>query len=1175
MNLFTRAYKKKGNLQIHHTFLCMIVIALMFFSFSANARTYYFSTSGNDNYTTTEAQNPATPWQSLVKLNYYLTNSHYLFVAGDTIAFKRGDVFANGNDAYASCWWVNRPANGFTAPSGTQANPIVLTNYGNPLLGMPNMLFPYPSTISTSQHNVFVFEGVSWITIDGLQFNDTRFPVTDKFSPAFTTGAMQLGVWTQSTATVMGSSSNAAARTRMVSNCTVKNCNFSNTTYGFVMVAGINTNIINNTFSNFKSSKDTGGINDVLGSAIEACYGFGLNISHNYISGAWAMSGITGSSNGVGGVAIDMFTVRNSKFTYNTIVDCSGFLEMGNIDKYDTTTGAQYDTFAYNKIVNSLQVAYIHGVATDNFKGYNKNLSFWNNVIIENNHSRMIGSGFGDDIYNDGQSYAQNWFWGGKSTCATTAAPTNGANCNYDGYRAVIAYKMPQLGNPDTLIDFRNNIIYNTTGTQMIYEPGRTNFKRSNNIYYLKGGYTNPTRLGGGNWPNTQYNATLSTGELLATTKLFVDTTDIHPENWDLHLATGSVAISAGTPVSITKDFEGTNVTGVPSIGIYEHSNSTVAPLNAISTSGTISCYGGTTSVTISATGGTSPYTGTGTFNVSVGNYSYIVTDAAGRRDTVSVTITQPAALTATVTSGTILVYGAKTTITVTAAGGITPYSYSLNGGAAQTSNTFLNVGAGSHTKTVLDVKGCSIMKTLTITQPASTLACTATSTAILCNGSSSSVTVNATGGTAPYTGTGVFNALAGSNTYTVTDAVGSVKTATVTITQPTAIVPSIASGRIIVYGATTTITATASGGTGVLRYKLNSGVYQSTGTFTGVRAGVDTVFIKDANGCVISRTLTITQPSALLAATATATAISCNGGSSVVTVSATGGTAPYTGTGTFTVVAGTYSYSVTDSNGVVVSTSVSITQPAAIGFSLSWNNISVYGSTTRVTLSATGGTTPYTYFWNTGVFQASNIFGSVTAGVQNFTTKDSKGCSLMKTITVLQPLKIFIVSSTNISCINQTNGAITVRADGGTAPYNFSKNNGAFSTATNFTGLPAAIYTITVRDAVNATSIIKDTILSSTSPCAKYIAQTTTVVENKNKISIFPNPSNDEFEIKISTVFSKNKLFVYNTKGEMVFNSDINNQNFRFGKNFLSGIYIAKIVSGGETKTFKIIKDN
>src|SRR5436309_1072074 len=109
----------------------------------------------------------------------------------------------------------------------------------------------------------------------------------------------------------------------------------------------------------------------------------------------------------------------------------------------------------------------------------------------------------------------------------------------------------------------------------------------------------------------------------------------------------------------------------------------------------------------------------------------------------------------------------------------------------------------------------------------------------------------------------------------------------------------------------------------------------------------------------------TITEPNALVP-DSSATAILCHGGNSTVTVSATGGTAPYTGTGMFSHAAGTYSYTVTDSNGCMAATSGTITEPNALIPSSSATPILCNGGNSTVTVSATGGTAPYT---GTGMF--------------------------------------------------------------------------------------------------------------------------------------------------------------------------------------------------------------
>src|SRR5438876_508676 len=114
------------------------------------------------------------------------------------------------------------------------------------------------------------------------------------------------------------------------------------------------------------------------------------------------------------------------------------------------------------------------------------------------------------------------------------------------------------------------------------------------------------------------------------------------------------------------------------------------------------------------------------------------------------------------------------------------------------------------------------------------------------------------------------------------------------------------------------------------------------------------------ANSCTATTTGTITEPSAV-EASSSHTAILCNGGSSRVTVSATGGTAPYTGTGSVSHAAGTYSYTMTDANSCTATPSLHDALPISVEASSSHTAILCNGGSSTVTVSATGGTAPYT----------------------------------------------------------------------------------------------------------------------------------------------------------------------------------------------------------------------
>lgn len=1013
-----------------YNILCLLLLILI--TSNAYSRKFYFSSSGgSDSYSVSQAQNPATPWKSLVNLHRF-ANGMSPFgaapnraAAGDTFLFKCGDVFSTGfnnsNDDFGVVKWWKGVA-GYTAPTGTANAPIVFTSYGTG--SKPNLLFPNPTAVVARNRYVLNFKNVGYLYFDNLQFNDTRFAVNDKVTSAYTCSGMMMG----------------ESNSSICNNIKVTNCNFSNTCYGIVSTAR-NFEISNNTFTNFKSCGDSIGINDIGADALQPS-GYKYLIKNNLIQGSWAYANPNSSSQGkLGGGLETINDFDSSLIIYNTFLDNSGAMEFGQNN--GTQYGPNDDTFAYNKFINSSVVSYVN--VTGTFACTAARLHFWNNVIIENRNSRHNGSNFGQDVLNDGQSYTNWTYW--------PSYPLNPTINNPGGWRP-FQYSSDAGVTADTLYDIRNNIFWNSNGLQIKY-TGRTKIKYANNIYRLSGGAS----LGG----------TLGTGEFSTTSQLFADTSSANPMNWNFNLLPNSPGINGGVNLGLNYDFNLNPIAGNPDIGILEYTQvspptppitpSLVGTANAVG----ILCNGGTTTVTIAATGGTSPYVGTGTFTVGAGIHNYVVTDAAGNRDSVSVNISQPSVISVSVSTGTIATFGGTTNVQVTANGGTgTAYQYSLNGGSYQTSNSFSGVPAGNHVVNVKDINGCIVVKNFSISAPViAPLVATANATSISCNGNTTIVTVAASGGVAPYVGTGSFVTVAGTYSYTVSDANGSSTIASITISEPQAIIVNTVSGNILVNGGSTTVTVNASGGVSPFTYKLDNGNYQTANLFSGVIAGSHIATVKDANGCTKTNNFVITQPSVLNASAISGT-IACNGGSTTVTVSATGGTAPYSGTGNFTAVAGTHNYTITDANGISQSVGVTITQPSLLSATLTAGTISVYGGTTSINVNASGGTPIFNYSLNSGTAQTSNVFSNVPAGNHNVLITDANGCNTTKSISITQPSNNPVIVSAvagQITCFGGTT-MVTVTATGGTAPYT---GTGVFSAA-------AGTRTYTVRDALGAT---------------------------------------------------------------------------------------------------------
>lgn len=432
----------------------------------------------------------------------------------------------------------------------------------------------------------------------------------------------------------------------------------------------------------------------------------------------------------------------------------------------------------------------------------------------------------------------------------------------------------------------------------------------------------------------------------------------------------------------------------------------------------TILCNGGKSTITATASGGTAPYRYKLSFwssylssnqisNLAAGSYTVAVIDTLGATVSATISISQPSLISVNVAFG-----AAPTTVTVTATNTVNPPMYQLDPtGVYQLSNVFSAVAAGTHTVTVKDANNCTNSKSFTVLS--SGLSVSLVVGTISCNGGTTTATATPSGGTSPYfylwsnnqttaTATGL---TAGTKTLHVTDNASHVFDTSFVITQPSAIViSSISFSAISSNGGSTTVTVTASGGVTSRTFSLDGGTYQSSNSFAGVLAGNHTMDVKDANGCIVRRLFSITQPGALIIHVEEITSIDCYGDSASIGVTATGGTPPYVGVDTFNVAAGTRTYTVTDAFGAIADSIVAVTQPTAIVATVRTGTITVRGGSTYVKILGTGGTGSYTFQLDGSGYSSTDSVLGVLAGNHVAYVKDANGCIDSYSFNIRQP---------------------------------------------------------------------------------------------------------------------------------------------------------------------------
>jgi hypothetical protein len=315
---------------------------------------------------------------------------------------------------------------------------------------------------------------------------------------------------------------------------------------------------------------------------------------------------------------------------------------------------------------------------------------------------------------------------------------------------------------------------------------------------------------------------------------------------------------------------------------------------------------------------------------------------------------------------------------------------------------------------------------------------------------------------------------------------------------QALAVTPGI--NPITCNGGTATISSTGVGGVPPYTYQKNALGYQASNMFTANAAGTYTITIKDATAATATTVATLTQPTAIVPS-ASNTAIACNAGTTTITASGTGGTGifnyklnagSFVTTNAFTSqLAGTYTITVRDANLCTNSTTLVVTQPNALSFTVPAITTPLcnggVGLVSTVGMNGTGSKT----YSITPLGPQSNTTGNfigLTAQLYTITTTDANACTKTTVVNMTQPSLIIFNSAivTNPTCAG-TLGSVVANATGGTGAitYTIAPLGPQSNTTGTFSSLTAQAYTITAKDANNCT---KTSVITVTVPVCNSI---------------------------------------------------------------------------------------
>ncbi|KUO68439.1 MAG: hypothetical protein APF83_00510 [Lutibacter sp. BRH_c52] len=586
---------------------------------------------------------------------------------------------------------------------------------------------------------------------------------------------------------------------------------------------------------------------------------------------------------------------------------------------------------------------------------------------------------------------------------------------------------------------------------------------------------------------------------------------------------------------------------------------------------------------TVSALGGTGGYTylwSNGATSaeinaVAAGTYNVIVTDTNGCTMSGSITLAVKEAFNPSASVTNVSCFGgADGSITIGNVNGQAPFYYSIDGvNFIQNQNQFTNLLAGIYTIGVRDANGCTGFVTKTISAPLP-IVINVDNVLGTCSGiNAGSISISTSGGLPGYSYSWI-----GPNGY-----------------------------------------------------------LSSSKNISSLAPGTYSITVSDTKNCSTTTSGIVVPTTPEIVVNETVAHITCKGetnGSINLAVSGGSGNGFYyswsvvgaIGNSIGNLTVGNYNVTITDiGTGCALTKSYTITQPSTnVSISVSKINATGCNSMGKITITASGGTgATYSYKLDSGSYGSNNVFDNLQAGTYVAWVKDSRDCTNSQTVIITDNGSDAFEGNNSKNQAKSMNTGATINArigssidvdwfkfvvptGGGnyilnvsheTVNYTFNlyssvKNTSAISpinqtstskefnliTGTYYVEIVGALslecYDLSVNPAINS-SPKNDSSQTENEIYGEVDKQDELAFTVLNAIA-YPNPSSLYFTLKIQGMSLENvvNVNVYDVLGRLVFTkSGSINDEYRFGEEFLVGVYLVKVQQGTEMVSLKVIK--